>query len=379
VEAGSPDFAVVGGGIVGCAAAVFLAEAGASVVLYERDEVGAAASGRNSGAVQHPFDPELTALHWETLEHYRRLASEVAGFRFPGEPAGLLMLAHDEADVAEPARALAQTVPELAPRLVGEYELRRLEPGLAEALAACRLETAYTIPPAAATAGLAELATRAGARIEVGVEARPWVEGGAVRGVVAAGRRVGAGAVLVAAGPWTPELLGGAAIPIAPVWGVNVQVALADPPRHVLEEVGVETADPGASAVRPGDGAADDVPSLFSLVTAGEASTLGSTFLDFEPDAAALADPLRERGCAYVPALREAHIEATRVCARPQSADGRPLVGAVPGVEGLFVCAGHGPWGISIGPASARLAADVMLGSDAEVPEALSPGRFAPR
>ena len=67
------DVAIIGGGIVGCAAAAFLAEAGAKVELYERDEVGAAASGRNSGSVQHPFDPVLTELHVETLEHYRGL------------------------------------------------------------------------------------------------------------------------------------------------------------------------------------------------------------------------------------------------------------------------------------------------------------------
>jgi glycine/D-amino acid oxidase-like deaminating enzyme len=50
------DFGVIGGGIVGCALAAFLAEGGASVVLYERDEIAAAASGRNSGVLQHPFD-----------------------------------------------------------------------------------------------------------------------------------------------------------------------------------------------------------------------------------------------------------------------------------------------------------------------------------
>ena len=39
------DVAIIGGGIVGCAAAAFLSEAGARVELYERDEVGAWASG----------------------------------------------------------------------------------------------------------------------------------------------------------------------------------------------------------------------------------------------------------------------------------------------------------------------------------------------
>ena len=46
------DIAIVGGGIVGVAAAAFLAEAGAEVTLAEQTEIGAGASGRNSGAVR---------------------------------------------------------------------------------------------------------------------------------------------------------------------------------------------------------------------------------------------------------------------------------------------------------------------------------------
>jgi glycine/D-amino acid oxidase-like deaminating enzyme len=67
----------------------------------------------------------------------------------------------------------------------------------------------------------------------------------------------------------------------------------------------------------------------------------------------------------------------TRVCARPQSFDGRPLIGPVPGREGLFVCAGHGPWGISTGPASAALVARLILdGDDGEIPAELRPDRY---
>jgi glycine/D-amino acid oxidase-like deaminating enzyme len=36
----------------------------------------------------------------------------------------------------------------------------------------------------------------------------------------------------------------------------------------------------------------------------------------------------------------------------------------MPGVSGLFTCVGHGPWGISTGPASARLAVDAILTGD---------------
>ena len=42
----------------------------------------------------------------------------------------------------------------------------------------------------------------------------------------------------------------------------------------------------------------------------------------------------------------------------------------------LVVCAGHGPWGISTGPASARLIADLALGRSVTIPAALDAARF---
>jgi glycine/D-amino acid oxidase-like deaminating enzyme len=52
-------------------------------------------------------------------------------------------------------------------------------------------------------------------------------------------------------------------------------------------------------------------------------------------------------------------------------------VGELPGVDGLWVAAGHGPWGISTGPATARVVVDAIL-SRGEVPEALAAGRYRP-
>ena len=92
----APDAVVVGGGIVGVAAAAHLAETGRRVVLVERDEIGAGASGRNSGVVQHPFDPVLVDLHLDTVDRYRRLAERVGiDFRLPARPSGLLNVTHD--------------------------------------------------------------------------------------------------------------------------------------------------------------------------------------------------------------------------------------------------------------------------------------------
>ena len=65
-----------------------------------------------------------------------------------------------------------------------------------------------------------------------------------------------------------------------------------------------------------------------------------------------------------------------RACARPLAADGRPLLGAVPGIEGLYLVTGHGAWGITLGPGSARLVADAVMGSGDDIPPELRAARF---
>jgi glycine/D-amino acid oxidase-like deaminating enzyme len=345
---------------VGCAAAAFLAEAGARVELFERDEIAAAASGRNSGSIQHPFDPVLTELHVETLRHYR----ELDGFGLPDRPAGVLMLARERAALEAAAAGIRGDWPELEPTLLGGRVLHELEPRLGPRLWACRLETGYPVRPAAATLAFAERARRAGALLHEGRVAWPWVRGGRTRGLVAGRERSAAGSILVAAGPWAPEVIDPTRVwrPIVPIWGLVLEVELPDPPRHVLEEAGVEEVAAGG----PG--------SLFSLVAGDGAASVGSTFLAEEPDTEVWAGVVREAAERFVPGLGAAKVVRTRACARPQSFDGRPLVGPVGDVEGLWIAAGHGPWGISAGPATARLAADALLGR-AGVPPALAAAR----
>ncbi|HET9416230.1 MAG TPA: FAD-dependent oxidoreductase, partial [Candidatus Limnocylindria bacterium] len=79
---------------------------------------------------------------------------------------------------------------------------------------------------------------------------------------------------------------------------------------------------------------------------------------------------------AFLPGIAAAKIVGRRMCARPQSVDGHPFIGAMPGTDGLFVCAGHGPWGVSTGPATAAIAARAVL-DGTEAPRELSASRNA--
>jgi glycine/D-amino acid oxidase-like deaminating enzyme len=411
---GSPDVAVIGGGIVGFATATFIAEAGARVTVYEREAIAAGASGRNSGVIQHPFDPVLVPLYEETVGLYRRLeaamGARIAAF---DDPAGLLLVTHHLPVVRALARELGAAFPYLRPTALDPDELHREEPAMAEGVAACRFDMGYPVVPAAPTYAFATWAERLGVTIRLGKDATPAIDGDRCVGVAVAGRIEPAAAVVVAAGPWTPEVVDptGRWRPIEPRWGVVVETLLAGPPRLPMEEAEMDEAlgtgdaaagaGGGGSPKAPGhlnphgqaevavratiaeagelDPAATDPDPEFSLITAAGASAVGSTFLDRRPDPPAWTERLLRRAVTFVPGVLDAPIREVRACARPASIDGHPLAGAIPWVRGLYVAAGHGPWGISTGPATARQVADLVLGRDgagAGIDAAFDPGRF---
>ena len=373
----SPDVVVIGGGIVGVACAAHLAALGRGVVLVERSQLAAGASGRNSGVVQHPFDPVLVDLHLETLRLYRDLVDRGdVGFTLPAEPSGVLLVTHDPQVARAVADGLVGSRADLSPTFLDPDEAHVIEPSLARGVAACRLAIGYPVAPAAATHAYAAWAETLGVTVRVGRAARPWILSGRAVGVeLDGGERLAAAEVVVAAGPWTPDLVdpSGSWRPIRSSWGVVVGVTLAAPPTHVLEEAEIDI-EPGDERGSP----AGDARFAFSLVPAGSGSSLGSTFLADEPDPVAVLPAILARGAGFVPAIATSAVGMHRVCARPLSLDGRPLVGRVPGVDGLWVAAGHGPWGISTGPASGRLIADLLDGRMSRPAPALDPARFAP-
>jgi glycine/D-amino acid oxidase-like deaminating enzyme len=130
----------------------------------------------------------------------------------------------------------------------------------------------------------------------------------------------------------------------------------------VIEEAGADGLVEGAGAE----------PRLFSLITAGGVSALGSSFDRERPDPERAAPGLLAHGARFFPALRGARPGPVRACARPQSADGHPWLGPVPGVAGLHLATGHGVWGVSLGPESARMVASAVLGETGAIPPELS-------
>ena len=82
---------------------------------------------------------------------------------------------------------------------------------------------------------------------------------------------------------------------------------------------------------------------------------------------------------AYFPKFAESDFEGVKPWAglRPVSPDGVPYLGQVPGLANLLAASGHAMMGLSLGPVSGRLVADLLAGAPPFRPiEAMAPGRF---
>ena len=72
-----------------------------------------------------------------------------------------------------------------------------------------------------------------------------------------------------------------------------------------------------------------------------------------------------EGAVRLVPSLDEANVVNHLFGIRPLSADGMPIIGPAPGLDGLFLATGHGTKGIHLSPATAMLTADYIVNGSA--------------
>lgn len=217
------DVLIVGGGLMGCATAFHLAQAGGKVVLAERNAAPGRETTARSGAIirAHYGVPELVALALEANKRYARFADEVAlpcGF----VPCGYSVLV-DESDTetlrANVAmhRSLGVNVSLLAPD-----ELAVMVPGLKThdaALVAWEPDGGYA-DPALTVKAYATRARELGAdlRFDAPVTAANPDEGGWTV-TLGNGDTVSAGQVILCTGNWSRPVgaLFGLDLPVTPV------------------------------------------------------------------------------------------------------------------------------------------------------------------
>ncbi len=386
-----PDVLVVGGGIIGAACAQQLAADGAMVTLIERAELAAGASGRNAGLWAHPIDPALTEMARVSLSRYLELAeASPLPYDIDRVPLGLVLVALDEhrekstEEAAEVYRRLGLDVDEL-----DSASLRELEPAITPSVEhGFLIDDGYRLDPALLTVALALIAIERGAEVRHHLTVRSLARAGErVIGVVTDDGRLDADHVVLAAGPWSAQLLEPlrVSIPIVPVRGWLVRLETEPGAvRHLVEEGGWRESSGRSDATEPilaeeladqhGQGA---LGLLVHPWREGGALVGSSRQAAVTPEPEDPSVPLRlaREAIRLMPALAGAPVLGSWWGLRPMSPDERPIVGAV--ADGLVVATGHGSEGVILGAGTAQLVAAIVAGTEPPFdPVPFSPARF---
>jgi glycine/D-amino acid oxidase-like deaminating enzyme len=201
---------VIGGGIIGVAAALALAERGVAVTVLEKGEIGAEQSSRNWGwCRQSNRDPREFDLIRESLRLWRGLDARVGGdtgFR----TTGILFAAPDEAAEQSYEAWVGRAAPAgIEASVIRGTELARLLPGdRALPRAALYCASDGRAEPALAAPAIAHAARRSGALIFTHCAARGIERSaGSVCGVVTERGTIACNSVVVAGGAWSRRIL----------------------------------------------------------------------------------------------------------------------------------------------------------------------------
>jgi len=410
------DVLVVGGGVVGVCTAYSLAERGVRTTLLERGEICSGASHGNGGwifpsdsapipgpgvireALPWLLDPEsplyirprpsLALLSWlwrfrgacnetamrrsfrlrralslASLERYAQLA-QLENVAFGFQRRGLLLAyrTQDALREAEEETSLLEAEGGSAKRL-GPAELCQRIPALAPQLAGgIELPMDAHITPGDFVRGMAAEVERRGVVIETNTEVLDleWSRRSPVRVRTTRGD-VTADEVVLAAGAWSAELARGLGLrlPVEPAKGYSVSVER--PANHPELPVMLSEARAGVT------------PMGAQLRVAGTLELVG---LDLRVNRRRLEAILRAVR-TYMPGLPSTPIVEVWRGLRALTPDDLPILGRPAGTSGLVVATGHGMAGISQGPMTGELIAQILTGEKPALDlEPFSPDRF---
>jgi glycine oxidase len=350
------DVAVIGGGVIGLAAAWRARQRGLEVAVLDRGTFGGGASSAAAGMLAPVSEADaqeraLLAFNLESARRWPAFAAELAdvtGVDVGYRTCGTLLVARDrdEAEYVERERVLRERLGLRVQRLLGS-QARRREPALAPSLRlALALPDDHAVEPARVVAALVEACTRAGVRLH---------EHTAVDDLAA----LDADRVVVAAGAWSGALAAGTpVIPVRPVKGQALRLRDPSGPGlcdHVLRFE-------GGYLVPRGDG-------RYYL-----GATMEERGFDTALTALGIYELLRE-SAEVLPGILELEIEESFAGLRPGTPDNAPIIGTDPVDERVVWATGHFRHGVLLCPLTAELVADELTGG--RPGHAFRPERFA--
>jgi sarcosine oxidase subunit beta len=356
--------------VVGCAAAFFLAERGEhDVVLLERDQLGQGTSKGGLGGIRHQFVDELDVRLSKLAVAFWNSFEDRTGARHDFQQRGYLFIAQTR----EGLERLREPLPlyeriGVNVEMVDRAEIERLVPGIrTDDLAGGRFgaEDGYG-DPLEALAGFAASAQLAGVKIREGVSAIDLVrEGDRVIGVRTSEGVISCERVLLTTGCWTASLAATAGVAV-PIWPYARSIMESGPypslsrvPLTIEWESGLHFRPKGAAQrfampnvtrdgrVEKGPGAppAAFVPGAFAPLVVPPT----------------LEPWLRARAARRHPLFADLRITVSWSCYYEMTPDDHPIVGAAPGVAGLYLAAGFSGHGFMHTPATAQLVVEEML------------------
>jgi glycine oxidase len=340
------DVAIAGGGLIGGAVALELAQTGLRVGLFDRAEPGREASWASAGilspAPENPGAIPLVPLGKASLSLYPEFVAsveEISGQRVGFRPKGtigalfsadavrdlstVIALHHGLGLKAEPLRP--EDARELEPALSPEVEAAALRPD--EASVDNRL----------LTQGVLAAAQRSGAEIFAGqVVEGIWREGGRCAGLRLRGENAAAKWTVVAAGAFSSQIDGAQAYaPVRPAKGQILALRMDGlEMERVLwsDKIYLVPRNDGRIVA----GATVEYVGFDKGVTAGGVETILAAAI------------------GLAPGLADARIDETWSGLRPDSPDHLPILGPTD-VDGLLMATGHFRSGVLLTPITARL------------------------
>lgn len=351
---------IVGSGITGAACALEAATLGAEVILVDAGLDGratAAGAGIVSPWLSRVEDPAWHDFAAAAAREYPLLVERLAdagetetGYR----RVGALYLCDDETEAGRVfKRAVRQSAdtPEIGEaKMLSGRSARELFPPLREDKPAVHISGAARVDGRLMAAALRRAAAMGGATRLSGT-ASLLVRGSRVRGVEINGGTIEGDAVVAAAGAWTGQFTGQA----APV--------RTEPQRGQIMHFSLPGTDTSRwPVILPTSSGHYMLAFEGGRIVAGATREAGSGF-DYRKTAGGLAEVLSE-ALGVAPGLSGATVAEIRIGFRPMGPDVKPLLGPVPGTEGLVVATGLGASGLTMGPRAGAIAARVALGTD---------------
>ena len=357
-------YIVIGAGILGASTAYRLAREGAAVALIDRKDPGQATDA--AAGIICPWLSQRRNRAWYRLakagaRYYPELIEQL---RQDGETdtgyarVGALSVHADPEKIGkmeERARLRREEAPEIGEiEVLDEGETRELFPPLAEGLRAVRIGGAARVDGRALRDALVRAAVRRGAVLVHG-DAELTYEGTRVTGAVVGGKRYSADAAIACAGAWAKELL----LPLGLRFHVGYQKAQI---MH-LELNGDPDTGLWPVVIPPSD--------QYLLAFERRRIVIGATHENGIEgyDTRATAGGMREvldKGLEVAPGLADAAVAETRTGFRPFTPGFLPVIGAVPGWEGLLAANGLGASGLTVGPYLGSQLAKLALGQETD-------------